>query len=347
VVYGVTQIDLPRRSWSAPLRVDRACDSHNELPCFIAGPENQLAGHVLRQLLSGEHPRIPSPLVLSGPTGSGKSFMAHAIVRRWSELLSESQVQYFTAIDFGREVRAAQNDNTLNSFRDRLAQLKLLVVEDLQLLAKSSFIQLELRNILDRLFDSTAVVIVTSQQSPSLLPNMEASLRDRFNGGLTIRLQYPGLEAREAFLELAASSRSFPLNSCQRQSLAQKSSGPVSHLFRALHLQQLQLTTDSAVQSSQPIELKQIIALVARYFSLTQASLRSPSRRKSLVYARSVIIYLARSLTNLSYAQIGQRLGGRDHSTVMHAFKSLEKQITTDLNTQQTIEELRRILTAV
>lgn len=96
-----------------------------------------------------------------------------------------------------------------------------------------------------------------------------------------------------------------------------------------------------------PLQVKQIIAVVARYFSLTQAALRSSARRRSLVYARGIAIYLARTLTDLSYAQIGQTLGRRDHSTVMHASRTIEKRLVSDAGTQQDIEQLQRILTAV
>jgi chromosomal replication initiator protein len=87
--------------------------------------------------------------------------------------------------------------------------------------------------------------------------------------------------------------------------------------------------------------------VVARYFSLTQAALRSPTRRKSLVHARSIVIHLARKLTDLSYAQIGQGLGRRDHSTIMHAHRNIQKLLTNDHATQQAIDQLQRILTAV
>jgi len=94
-------------------------------------------------------------------------------------------------------------------------------------------------------------------------------------------------------------------------------------------------------------KLKQIIAIVARYFSLTQAALCSSARRKSLVYARSIVVFLARRLTDHSYARIGESLGRRDHTTIIHAYRTLKKQLTTDARTQQDIEELKRILTSV
>ena len=119
--------------------------------------------------------------------------------------------------------------------------------------------------------------------------------------------------------------------------------------MRALAELDLQAATGQNVAAAcrEPVKLKQIIAVAARYYSLTQAALLSPARRKSLVHARAIIVYLARLLTDLSYAQIGQGLGRRDHSTIMHAQRSIQDLVATDAATQRDLEELRRILTAV
>jgi chromosomal replication initiator protein len=191
------------------------------------------------------------------------------------------------------------------------------------------------------------------------MAGLEAGLRDRLSSGLTLRLQAPGLEARQELLRQTAALRGLQLSDEQLLQLAQKTEGPAPQMFRAIaeyQLSELPLTTTSATASAAattttaarpPLELKQIIAVVARYYSLTQAALRSAARRKSLVYARSVAIYLARTLTDQSYAQIGESLGHRDHSTIMHATRTLKKRLTNDAATQQDIEELKRILTAV
>lgn len=344
MVYGVTQIDLPNCDWDAAAH---AGNVHQAPPCFVAGPENRLAVPILRRLLSSAN--LPSvgfaPLVLTGPTGTGKSFLVRGVIRRWSQLLGDAAVCYLTAVDFGRQLRDARNDGRLSDFRQQLSELQLLVIEDVDRLADSLFVQRELRDTLDVLKEAGSLTVLTARRSPATLANLEIGLRDRLSEGLTIRLCPPGTEARENLIQLAAQNRDSHLDTNQLQTLAHNVEGSAPQLMRALV--EYELGSSNHDCSRRPVELKQIVALVARYFSLTQAALRSQARRKSLVYARGITVYLARMLTDLSYAQIGQALGGRDHTTVMNSQQNIEKLVAKDPETQQNIEELRRILTAI
>jgi len=376
VVYGVTRIALPSCDWGADVRAGDAARRAAQLgipvedrlasvadaSAFVAGPENQLVVPALEQLLAGDDleaaAAIFNPLVLLGSTGTGKSHLARGITRRWRSLLgeaglAETGVEYLTAIDFARELRASREEGRLAEFRQRLAKLRLLVIEDLQRLPPRAFVQRELRDTLDVLIEAGAVVVVTTQQPPAAMAKLEAGLRDRLSGGLTVRLQPPGVEARLELLQQAAAARGSRLDAPTLEQLAQKVEGTVPQLLRAIAEHEL-ASKESTLKAGVPIDsarpplkLKQIIAVVARYYSLTQAALCSAARRKSLVQSRGVAIYLARTLTDLSYAQIGQGLGRRDHSTVMHSRRTFEKLLANDAATQQDIEELQRILTAV
>ncbi|MEM8944554.1 MAG: DnaA/Hda family protein [Planctomycetota bacterium] len=326
---------------------------------FFAGPENQLAVPALEQLLQNSD-QAPSsgaalfnPLVLIGPTGFGKTHLARGIIRHWAANAGDVATEYLTAIDFARQLRTMREEGTVDALRDRWAKLDLLVLEDLHNLPQSLFVQRELRDTLDRLLDSSAAVVITTQQPPAAIDGLDPGLRDRLTNGLTIRLQPPGVEARRALLQAAAASRGLSLPDDQLCRLAQSVDGSVPQVFRALAEWELLEKSNHAEDrptvngTRPPLHFRQIMAVVARYFSLTQSALRSSARRKSLVYARGVAIHLARSLTDLSYAQIGQHLGRRDHTTIMHASKSIRSRLVTDATTQQDIEELKRILTAI
>ena len=343
MVNGVTTIDLP------------GCDADVGEPflepasAFVAGTENRLAVVALERLLHTERLADDAswcnPLVLTGPTGVGKSHLARGIARHWTRLFGEDAVGYFTAIDFARQLHAARSNGELALFREQVAGLRLLVVENLQQLPRRTFVERELRDTLDTLIETGCIVVLTARDFSPL----DAGLRDRLAGAMTVLLSRPGVAARRKILEQAAVSRGISLAEEQLQGLAQRTEGPVPLLKRALAELDLQSTTDQEVAAAtrEPVTLKQIVAVAARYYSLTQAALLSSARRKSLVHARRVIVYLARLLTDLSYAQIGQGLGRRDHSTIMHAQRSIQDLVATDATTQRDLEELRRILTAV
>ncbi len=339
---GVTVIDLPR------CRVESGEHPAAVVPSFVAGPENRLAVVALKQLLAAEELSNGSgwfhPLVLTGPSGSGKTQLAKAITRHWSAQLGETDVAYFTAIDFARQLHSARSEGQIELFRQYVAALKLLVIEDFQHLPQRSFLQREFRDTLDLLREVGSVVVITASE----ICCEDSGLRDRLQSGLTVRLSLPGLEARREILSQAAHIRDMRLTSDQLVELSHRVDGPAPRLCQALaelEMQQ-QLGTSVTAACHPQLKIKQIVAVVARYFKLTQAALQSSARRKSLVHARGMIVYLARMLTNLSYAEIGRGLGGRDHSTVMHAHRCTLKLAATDSTTQRDLEELRRILTA-
>jgi chromosomal replication initiator protein len=323
-----------------------------ELGTFVAGPENRLPVLVLEKLLAGggdfTTAAWASPLVLVGPLGSGKSLLARGIVRRWLSELGPDRVHYCTAIDFARQLLAARTDGMLSEFRASFAKLQLLVIEDLHKLPAKLALHHELRDLLDKLDDVGATVICTSQSAPTAQNLLERGLADRLSGGLLLWLNHPNTDARLELLRLVALERGTRIDDRQLRTLAESVAGPVPQLFRALREWELAAKLGSSVVTARTgITAKDIVAVVGRYFGVTQAALRGPGRRKSLVFARSTAVYLLRTLTSGSYAQIGKELGHRDHSTIMHSMESMQLALATDSATQHAIEELRRILLAV
>lgn len=342
MVDRVSVIDLPSCQWGDQTRSSQVC-------AFVAGTENRLAVAALQRVLQGDLSLDESlwlnPLILTGPSGVGKSHLARGIIRYWTQLAGGEAVAYFTAIDFARQLHAARNDRQLEFFRALLASLRLLVVEDLQKLPQRTFVQRELRETIDTLVEAGGLVILTARD----LVQLEAGLRDRLLGGLGVRLCPPGTEARRELLRQASAVRGMRLSDDQLRQLADRIDASALQLHRALIELDCQATENVDLDEARvrPLQLKQIIAVVARYYSLTQAALLSPARRKSLVHARGVVVYLARLLTELSYSQIGQSLGRRDHSTIMHAHQSTLRLAATDATTQGDLDQLRRILTAL
>lgn len=329
------------------------------MPCFVAGQENRLAVVAVNRLLGQpthqendckETHRAATnapfnPLVLIGPTGSGKTHLARGVANRLREQLPSGSVAYLSVAEFGRHYQQAREQDQLDQLRTSLRNLRLLVLEDFHLLRPRAVVQYELRETVDALLASDAIVLITTQQSLTTIPSLEPSLRDRLASGLTVSLRPPSEAARLDILQLAAAARGADLDVERARRLSQQIDGPVPRLFRAIAELEPSIATQHRATEQSP-SMRQIVAVVARYFSLSQTLLRGPSRRRSTVYARSVAVYLARTLTNLSYAQIGSDLGRRDHTTTMHADRRLREQLTTDPATQETVEDLKRILTA-
>ncbi|MBA3480754.1 MAG: hypothetical protein H0T51_02970 [Pirellulales bacterium] len=379
------QLDLPQNSpdhaWSglaAP---------------FVVGPENALLVAPIQRLLTGddlaEAARLFNPLTLVGPSGSGKSQLVQGMVRHWRGVLErrgllkqsvlEPGIEYFTAADFGREAQAAAAEERLPQWQAHIRNLQFLVIEDVHRLRPRSTIHQELRHTIEAILENGGVIVITAQREPAALTQLDPGLRDRLAAGLTVRLQRPGLAAREAILRVAANARGVLVEDDQLAQLARREAatpaellgrlkkysgplpldGPNEHgrpevaraqaVVRAKHragegVEAGTRATSTSPQGNGGQTLKHIIAVTARYFTVTQAALTGPSRRTSLVQARNIIVHLARQLTDLSYAEIGRSLGGRDHTTIMHADRRLAEQREHDPAIQQALDELDRLV---
>jgi len=341
VIDGVLQLELPRS--------DVPASPVGALPSFVVGPENALVVSPLQRLLTGsqlaEAARMFNPLVLVGPSGSGKSQLVQGIVRHWRRQLDPQHVEYFTAADFGRERQAAAEEERLAEWQTRVRGLQLLVIEDIQRLRRRDTIQQDLRHAIDAVLEGSGVIVVTADREPAALNQLDAGIRDRLAAGLTVRLQRPGVAAREAILRNAARRRNMLISDAEILQLARREAAAAAELMgRLAGTGRAAPPNPSAQGGGEQATLKQIVAVTARYFAITQAALTGPSRRTSLVAARNIIVHLARRLTSLSYAEIGRALGGRDHTTIMHADRRLAEQLARDPATQQSIDELDRLL---
>lgn len=364
MIDGVLQLDFPR----SPATSAAAGDAQ---PLLI-GAENGLLAPPVQRLLNGavdlaEAASQFNPLVFVGPSGSGKSHIAQGLIRAWSNRADGGPSVYFTAADFGRELQAARADERLLAWQKTLRAVRLLVIEDVDRLRPRTTIQRELRQLIDAIIAAGGMVVVTALREPTAAPQLDAGLRDRLVAGLTVRLRRPELAARRAILTQAAAARGVVLTPAQINQLAKKECATPAQLLGRLallncsgslplegrtregvdagtHSNHHSPTRGGERNNSINAPLKQILALAARYFGLTQAALTGPSRRTSLVEARNVIVHLARRHTTASYAEIGRLLGNRDHTTIMHADRRLAERLPTDPATQRAVDELDRLL---
>jgi chromosomal replication initiator protein len=322
-------------------------------PSFIVGPENRLLAPIIQRLLDGQDLAAAAvlfnPLALIGPSGSGKSHLVQGLVRHWRRRLAAEEIAYFTAADLARDYQSAHAEERLPKWRSSLRDLKLLVVEGLERLRRGAAVGRELRQAIDAVIDRGGMVVVTADREPATLTNLDVALRDRLAAGLSVRLANPGPDARRAILSQAARARGTSLCGDLLNQLAQPDASAAAQVIELLdrpHGNEESESTPMVADAGEQDALKNILAVAARYFGVTQAALVGPSRRKSLVAARNTVVYLARRLTPLSYGLIGRGLGGRDHTTIMHAQTRMSDAMTQDPASQLAVEELERILRA-
>jgi chromosomal replication initiator protein len=325
---------------------------------FVIGPENRLLRHSVEWLRAQSQP-LYSPLVLCGMSGTGKSHLARAIAD------SHPNAVYTHGAEFACEFAAALDRDEVVQFRARYRQADLVVLDDLlQLTGRRAALQ-EFALLLDALEVSQTPVVIMSSKPPQEAAELPAALRSRLSGGLIVTISPPGVAARQELLQRTATARRMTLSITAAQLLAEELNVTAGELRGAIT--ELSVPADGqksdAVDATAPTAidvqevrqylvnrrdkyrptLTQVSTLVAKYYGLKPSALSSPSRRRQTVLARSVAIYLGRTLCGASLKSIGQHFGGRDHSTVLHNYHQVNNRLNDD-ELKTTIQTLRQML---
>jgi chromosomal replication initiator protein len=344
---------------------------------FIVGPENRLLGSIANCLLKGEG-NYYSPVLLCGSTGTGKTHLAHAIAQ------SRANAVHIHGADFARELADAVHRQSMSDFRDRYRMADLFVLDDLQQLNGRRAAWEELQHTLDALEAREATAVITSRTVPDQMADLPAALCSRLNRGLVISVSAPGIAARQDILQRLAAQRNISLSAEAATSFAEALNVTASELrghfiklelsVQANHKPTQQESTANAAQAnhadfsplaspSASIELpdvrrylsqlrsqhrpslKQISTVVAKYYGLKPSAISSASRQRQLVLARSMAIYLGRTLCDASLKTLGQHFGGRDHTTALHSFRQVRDSLPLDTELNAAVNVLQTVLT--
>lgn len=284
-----------------------------------------------------------SPLVLTGASGVGKSFLAQGLVARWSQEDPEREIVVCTGADFARALANAIDTDATEDFRRRFRTADILLVDDLTELARKEAAQIELARTLDHLHQQDRFAVVTSRVTPTRLSRFAPQLVSRLTQGLVLPLSPPGPAARREIVSRLADRFDVPLSDDSLTLLATSGppsvsglSGLVQRIKSHSHEHSQPLSTqfvhsclDEQTEQEGPA-ISSIAKLVARRFRLKVADLKSPSRRQAIVRARGAAMYLSREYTELSLERIGKFFGKRDHTTVLHACRQAEDRLSSD-----------------
>jgi chromosomal replication initiator protein len=347
VIEYLSEIPLPGRVLAPPAARIGTRLAESTTFGFIVGAENRLVASAMNRLMQ-PRPGVTTPhlLALFGRTGTGKTHLAHGLVRYWNEQHGAESAAYLTAGDFYRGLIDAIKRNTTADFHRALRDHELLAIDDLHQLPSHDYVSRELRFTLDAFEEQGGTIIVTSLRPASSLANISPDLRSRLSAGLSLQLAAPGSAARARIIRRASESLGRPLSEASAARLASSVDGTANNLFGAVFEHSTTTGDGSDVPSRffrQP-QLHEIVAAVARHFDLPQKQLKSASRRESIVTARGVAIYLAREVAAATYEQIGRALGGRDHTTIIHNYRKIERERAHNPAIQEAIDELTQII---
>ena len=326
---------------------------------FVIGNSNRFA-HAAAQAVANDPAHAYNPLFLYGGVGLGKTHLMHALGNRIKQNKPSMKVLYTSSEKFTNEIINSIQNKTTEAFRQKYRNIDCLIIDDIQFLKGKEQTQVEFFHTFNALKDADKQIIISSDRPPREIETLEDRLRSRFDQGLTADIQTPDLETRMAILRTKAASDNIVLPTEVITLLAtniatniREIEGAYNKIVAYTSLMHMPITVETAQKvlsdmgndiKTRTITYEGIIKVVADHYNVKQDELFNKKRTQNIAFPRQVAMYLCRELADLSYPRIGELFGGRDHTTVIHAYEKISNFKNSNLAFQNELQEIIEIL---
>ncbi len=321
-------------------RITRPLNPKYTFQTFIVGNSNRLA-HAAALAVAEHLGESYNPLFLYGGTGLGKTHLLHALGQH--PQVKGKRVMYVSSETFTNDLINSIRNQTTEDFRRLYREVDVLLIDDIQFIGGKESTQEEFFHTFNHLYSANKQIVISSDRHPRAIPTLEERVRSRFEGGMITDIQPPDFEMRIAILRVKAEGQATPVLGDVIEFLARKVQSNIRELEGALtrvlgHAQLMNqpITVEMAtavlqdILRHQPITAEQVLAVIAEFYRVDPADLTGRGRSKDIVVPRQMAMYMLREETGASLPQIGEMLGGRDHTTVMYAVEKMAEQIEQD-----------------
>lgn len=325
---------------------------------FVVGPFNELAHAAARAVI--KNPGIMyNPLFIYGSTGHGKTHLIQAIGNHVKATSPNKKIYYMTSEQFVQDFMNAFQHQKIHIFKEKYRKYDVLIVDDIQLFSDKPRCQEELFHLFNTLYDSNRQIIFSSDKHPHFIPNLEDRLKSRFLMGMTVELPAPDKESRAAIISAKAIRQGVALSTEVIDYLAHIIAGNIRELEGAVNallcqaeLKGRELTmldarnyVKSNVKPKRAVAVKDVVRIISDFYNIKEESIYEKTRHKEVIKPRQIIMYILREDFSISYPSIGDKLGGRDHTTVIHSCEKIKNNIKEDHVLLEEIEQIRGLLT--
>lgn len=322
---------------------------------FIVGKENELA-HAAAQAVASNPGDTYNPLFIYGDVGLGKTHLLQAIGHAMLAKNPQTKILYVSSEKFTNEFVTAVKEGKAKEFKHRYRTVDLLLIDDIQFIGGKEQTQEEFFHTFNELHQQGRQVVMTSDRKPKAIPALEARLRSRFEWGMIADISVPNMETRSAILQAKCQEKNFSLPenliniiAVSVESNVRELEGALNKIIALHQLKNMTATEESVkeilvgftAQHAKPKATPtKIVDATIKYFEITKEELLGKSREKRISYPRQIVMYLLRKELGLSFPAIGQELGGRDHTTAIHAYKKIVESGKNNENIQQDVERV-------
>ncbi|MFA5997175.1 MAG: chromosomal replication initiator protein DnaA [Candidatus Paceibacterota bacterium] len=324
---------------------------------FVIGAFNELAYAASQAILKKVGTNVYNPLFIYGNTGLGKTHLIQSIGNQVKQLYPNKRVFYTTSEKFSVDYinSVGQGSKAMAMFKNKYRVYDLLIMDDIQFLSNKEKTQEELFHIFNELYNSNKQIIFSSDKHPNYIPALESRLKSRFSAGMIVDVQEPEYESRLAILRAKAKTAKFFPPEEIIEYLASSVQGNIRELEgllngiicqselknRNLTLNEIKPFIKNSAKPKKLLSVKEIVKVVCDFYSVEESFVYEKTRRKEVLKPRQIAMFILREDFNISYPTIGQKLGGRDHTTVMHSCEKIKTDIKNDLSLMQEVDQIR------
>ncbi len=324
---------------------------------FVVGPFNELAHAAALAII--KTPGITyNPLFIYGSTGHGKTHLIQAIGNHIKTAFSGQKVFYVTSEKFSQDFVTAMQQSRISQFKEKYRHYDVLIMDDIQFFSNKEKSQEELFHLFNDLYAHNKQIIFSSDKHPNYIQNLEERLKSRFAAGMIVDIPPPDRESRVSILKTKARMLKFELHDDVADYIAAALEGNIRELEgilnsimmqtqvrgRDLGVMEVKSILKNTSKPKKALSIKDITKVVADFYNIDENHIYEKTRRKEVVKPRQLVMYILREDCNVSFPLIGQKLGGRDHTTVIHSCDKIKNEIREDPNLLQEINQIRALL---
>lgn len=324
---------------------------------FVVGPFNELA-HAAAQAVLKNLGVTYNPFFIYGNTGHGKTHLIQAIGNAVKATNPSKKVYYFTSEKFQNDFVSSMLANNINQFKDRYRKYDVLIMDDIQFLSGKEKTQEELFHLFNSMKDSNKHIIFSSDKHPNFISGLEDRLKSRFSAGMVVDIPAPDHESRVAIIKTKCSSINLFLDEEVVNYLADSIKGNIRDLEgviniivcqtetknKTLTLNEIKDLVKNSIKQKKLLSYKEVVKIISDFYKIGEEAIYEKTRKKEVIKPRQIIMYILREDFSISYPSIGEKLGGRDHTTVIHSCEKIKKDIKVDSLLSREIQEIRSII---
>ncbi len=321
---------------------------------FIVGSFNELAYAASLAIIDNPGTKY-NPFFIYGGTGLGKTHLIQAVGNSIKEKYPNKRVHYMTLEKFATDFINSLQGNKANSFKEKYRKYDLLIIDDIQFIGKMEKIQEELFHTFNTFHENNKQIIFSSDKHPNYIPELADRLRSRFAAGMIVDISPPDYESRLAILKVKLQELGISLDQEILEYVAMVIDGNIRELEGSLNvivcqyrlknkplvLAEVKNLLKNNMKPKKNMAIKDVVKIVSEYYKLEGDSVYEKTRKKEIVKARQIVMYLLREDFNVSYPLIGQKLGGKDHTTVIHSCLKIKNDLKSDPQLLQELEQIR------